>query len=301
MELQMQSRGYKIFRTCNYIAMLFVIAITVVPYLNIAAQALHLGERSSGGGASIASWVSFRSFRMLFGDSAILQAAFISVTRVALHTLLSLIVIFTCSYVMSKKSFPFKSGILIILVIPMFIHAGLIPNYVFYSKIGLLNSYWVYIMPTLFSFFNMTLIRTYIRSAIPDSLEESARMDGAGELTVMLRIIFPLCTPILAAIALFEAVNSWNDWTTTLYYVTNPDLFTLQYKLMQIIKESESLMKLMAEAALHGQDTSGFMSSTSSESLIAAQIVVTTVPIIIVYPFLQKYFVNGIMIGAVKE
>ncbi|WNR45282.1 carbohydrate ABC transporter permease [Paenibacillus roseipurpureus] len=297
-----ESSGYKVFKAINFTIMLLIIVVTVYPYLHITAKALNEGYDTMRGGLTIfPRSFTWENFSVLLRDATMLQALYITISRVVVNTFLSLIVTFTAAYVMSKPRFPFKNTALMILVIPMFIHAGLIPTYVLYSKIGLLNNYWVYILPSLFSFFNMILIRTYIRSSVPESLEESAKMDGAGEFTVMLRIILPLCMPILAAITLFEAVGSWNDWTTTLYFVTNPDLFTLQYKLMQVIKESESLMRLMAEAALTGQDTSQMQFSATPESLISAQIVLTTVPIIMVYPFLQRYFVNGIMIGAVKE
>ncbi|MFC4776609.1 carbohydrate ABC transporter permease [Paenibacillus sp. GCM10023252] len=297
-----ESASYKVFKVFNYAIMFFIIFITVFPYLHVLAKALNEGYDTVQGGLTIfPRKFTWENFRILFNDQSILQAAWISVTRVIINTLFSLVVTFTAAYVMNKPNFFLKNLILWILIIPMFIHAGLIPTYVLYSEVGLLNNYWVYILPSLFSFFNMILIRTYIKSSIPDSLEESAKIDGASEFTILLRIILPLCMPILAAITLFEAVSSWNDWTTTLYFVTNSELYTLQYKLMQVIRESESIMKLMAEAAMLGQDISEIRISATPESLMSAQVILTTLPIIIVYPFLQKHFVNGIMIGAVKD
>lgn len=135
---------------------------------------------------------------------------------------------------------------------------------------------------------------------IPVSLEESAKLDGANEFTTLYRIILPLSMPIIATISLWTAVFHWNDWTTTLYFVTKSKLFTLQYLLMQILKESEKITQMIQLAQEQGFDAQ-ISVKTTPEALKAAQVVVTTLPIIMVYPFLQKYFIKGVMIGAIKE
>lgn len=136
-------------------------------------------------------------------------------------------------------------------MIPSYISAGVIPIYILYRYFGLINSYWVYVWPGLFSFYNMVIIRSFLQE-LPASIEESAKIDGASEVKVMTRIAFPLSLPVVATIALWVSVGAWNDWTTTLLYVTEKNLFPLQYLMMQLIKESEVISKMVSEAAMTG-------------------------------------------------
>jgi putative aldouronate transport system permease protein len=158
----------------------------------------------------------------------------------------------------------------------------------------------VYVLPVGFWFFGFILLRTYMNT-IPDSLEESAKLDGANDISIMFRIYLPLCTPILATLILFTAVSHWNDWTTTLYFVTNySKLSTLAFELERILRESDRITRLIQEAIVNGLIPPSTSSGTS-EGLRNAQIILTTLPIILVYPFLQKYFIQGMMVGSVKE
>jgi len=205
-------------------------------------------------------------------------------------------------YALSRKNLWGLKAVNIYFLIPMYMIGGVIPNYILYSNINLLNSFWVYIFPGLWNFYNVIIIRSYMQSSISDSIIEAARIDGASEWTNFSRIVMPLCKPILATIILWTAVGSWNEWTSTLYYVQNPDLHTLQYKLMQTLKESERITALIQEAIARGEDAqkvAGQMKVTT-ESMQAAQVIVVTIPIICVYPFLQKHFVKGVTLGAVK-
>jgi putative aldouronate transport system permease protein len=184
----------------------------------------------------------------------------------------------------------------------MFIGAGIIPNYILFSKIGLLNNFLVYVIPGSFSFYNMIIIRTYMQGAVPESLEESAMMDGANELFIFSRIVLPLCVPIVATIALWHSVNEWNGWVDTLYYVTDKSLHTLQYRLQLMVREAQSITRAIQKAIEQGDNVEAFRASIkyTPESMVAAQIVITSIPIVVMYPFLQKYFVSGIRLGSVK-
>lgn len=291
------STGYKIFQFFNALFLMLFMTITLFPYLNVMVKAFNEGVDTTRGGLFLWPRVpTLENFQLLLQNREMLDAAYISIFRVIVGTVLTLAVQFMAAYALSRKNFPGKNAILIFLTIPMFLHGGIIPNYILFSRVGLLNNFLVYILPGLFSFYEMIIIRTYISSTISVSLEESAKIDGANEFRVLLQIILPLCKPILATIGLWVAVAQWNDWTATLYYVTKPKLFTLQYKLMQILKEAERLAKLMAEA----ENVSEIPKATP-DALVAAQVIITTLPIVLVYPFVQKYFVQGIMIGAVKE
>ena len=179
----------------------------------------------------------------------------------------------------------------------MYVNAGLIPTYLLISRtLNLAHTYWVYIIPTMLSCFNMIVIRTYI-TGLPDALVESARIDGAGDFRIYWKIIFPLCTPVLATVALFVAVGSWNSWfDTRLYNAGQKDPKTLQYLLqMKILTAGQN-----SNAANTSADALKVASKTEPITIRAAITVVSTVPILVVYPFLQKYFVTGMALGSVK-
>ena len=296
--MKFTGKGYRIFMFFNISFMVLIAVISLFPYLHIVAKALNQGIDSSMGGITIYPRVpTLENFKIILKDMEIWNAARITIMAVVVYTSLAIIIQFGAAYALRRKSLPGRNGLLLFFMIPMFINAGLIPAYILYSRIGLLNNFMVYILPGAFSFYNMIIIRTYMNSSIPASLEESARIDGANEITIFSRIILPLSKPILATIMLWLAVAEWNEWTKTLYFITNSKLFTLQYKLVQIIKESERIIRLLQE----NPDLHGLKIDVTPDSLVAAQIVVTSLPIIMVYPFLQKYFIKGVMLGAVKE
>ena len=182
-------------------------------------------------------------------------------------------------------------------MLPSYITAGVIPFYILYSYLNLINNYLVYILPTAFAFYHMVIIRSFLQE-LPPSIEESAKIDGANDIQIMFKIIMPLSLPVMATVALWISVGAWNDWTTTLMYVTKKSLYPLQYLMMRLIKES-SLAREMAKESASVQ--TGIMAKPTPESVKAASLITTTLPIIMVYPFLQKYFITGVTLGAVKE
>ena len=178
----------------------------------------------------------------------------------------------------------------------MYVNGGMIPNYILIKELGLLNNFLVYILPGLVSAFNMIVIRTYI-NGLPESLIESAKIDGAGELRIFMQIILPLCKPVLATVALFIAVGQWNSWFDAMLYASgNPKLTTLQYELMKLL--SSSTQQGGAGTAEMVKNAGNLV---TPKSLRAAITIVTAFPIVCLYPFLQKYFVSGLTIGGVKE
>ena len=202
------------------------------------------------------------------------------------------------AYCLSRKEFVLRRFITVIMVLTMYVNAGLIPNYLLISKtLHLSNKYLVYIIPTMFSCFNMIVIRTYIAS-LPEALVESARIDGAGDIRVFWQIIFPLCKPVLATVALFVAVGSWNSWFDTyLYCGGKKELYSLQY----LLKMKLATTQASANAAKTTAEALNTLGQTTPITIRCAITVIATVPILIVYPFLQKYFVTGIALGSVKE
>lgn len=298
-----ESKGYKIFTVFNYIFMIFIIAVTLLPYLNILAKAFNDGTDSLRGGITFFPRVfTLKNFEIMLKDDTMSRATFVTVARVILTVVLSLLVQFMASYMLSRTKMWGVKALNIYFLIPMFIGGGLIPQYVLLSKMHLLNTFWVYIFPSLWSFYNVMIIRTYISTSIPEAIIESAHLEGCGEFRLLIQFIIPLSKPILATIALWVAVAAWNDYTTTLYYIQSSKLYTLQYKLMQTIKEAERMTALMQSAIESGQSVGDVQSSmkVTTESVQSAQVIIVTLPIICVYPFLQKYFVQGVMLGSVK-
>lgn len=290
--------GSKIFQVCNAVILFLVAVIMVYPYLNVLALSLNDAADSALGGITIMPRVwTIDNFKSVLNSSYIVSAGGVSVARVVIGTLIAIIVQFSASYVMTKRELPGRGGLLMFLTVPMFITGGLVPTYMLYSKIGLLNNFLVYVLPSAFSFYNLIIIRSFIAS-IPYELQEAAKIDGASEMRILVRIIIPLSLPIIATISLWVAVGYWNDYSTTLYFITQKKYYTLQYVLMQIIKEGERIAQIAAET--RNESGTEAVIKITPEALKAAQIVVTTIPIIIVYPFLQKYFVKGVMVGSVK-
>ena len=296
-----ESFSRKAFLVFNTLFMIGLIFVMVAPYVNIMAKAFNEGSDTARGG--ITFWprtFTWENFAAVFENSAFPRAVFVSVSRVIISTALSLVVQFMAAYVFTHKDLVGRSGLLIFLMIPMYFGGGLIPTYIFYSKLGLLNNYLLYILPGCFSLYNMIIIRSYMNS-LPEGLKEAARIDGASEIQILWKVIVPCSKPILATITLWRAVYLWSDWTTTMYFFTKKKWFTLQYMLMQVLKETERIQSMISEALLRGEEVDFEAMTLTTESVRCAQLIITTIPIILTYPFLQKYFIKGVTLGAVKD
>ncbi len=294
------STSYKVFTFFLYIFMAIIIAICLLPFLHTLAKALNDGNDTMRGGITIFPRVfTLKNFEILLSDTSLYQAILVSVASVICVIVSHLGVQFMSAYALSHTDLPGRKKIMLFTIIPTFISGGMIPTYILFVNLGLLNNFMVYWLPGLYSFYNVMILRSYIENSVPISLMEAAKLDGASEWRVMMQIVFPLCKPVLATVGLWLAVGSWNNWSTTLYYITDSDLFNLQYKLMQVIKESERLQQLLQQAQMTGEVVTDQV-KTTPESLQCAQVIVTVLPIVLVYPFLQKYFVKGVTLGAVK-
>ena len=288
------------FPAFNTFLLILLMFLTLYPVINTVAYSFNDGTDALRG--HIGLWprkFSLVSYKNLLSKPELYQAAYITVAKTVLTTVLNLLITGMLAFTLSRREYVLRKFITTVTVLTMYVNAGLIPNYLLVAKtLGLHNTFWAYIIPSMFSCFNMIIIRTYI-SGLPDALVESARIDGAGDFRVYWQIIFPLCTPVLATVALFVAVGSWNDWFTTyLYNSSDTNLHTLQYFLkMQLATTQAAANKAKATVdALQASDT-----STTPVTIRCATTVITTLPILIVYPFLQRYFVTGIALGSVKE
>lgn len=276
--------------------MIILMIVMVYPYLNQLAISFNEGMDAMSGGITILPRkFTLENYRTVFANKDILNGSIISVSRVILGTFFTLTILFSSAYGITRKSLPFRRELTLFLMIPAYVSAGIIPVYILYRYLHLMNHYLVYILPFGYSFYNMVVLRSFIQG-LPESLEESAKMDGANDIVIMYKIIMPLCLPVLATVALWISVGNWNDWTTTLLYITNKKLYPLQFLMMKLIKEN-TLAREVAEQS----SQIGLTRQPTPETIKAATLIVTTIPIIMVYPFLQKYFIQGVTLGAVKE
>lgn len=295
------SLSRKIFVVCNTALLILLSFGFLAPYINILAKSFNTAKDTMLGGITFfPRQFTWDNYDVVLQDPNIVSSALISVARVVCGSLFSLFLQYSVAYALLRKGLPFKKAIVMYFTIPMFIGGGLISEYIIFAKLNLYNNFLVYILPASFSFYNMVIIRTYLQG-IPESLLESARLDGAGEFTILWKIMLPLSMPIVATILLWCAVAHWNDWTRTLYFIDNPNLYTLQYRLMLAQKEAESLQQMIQNAVESGRPLGDISSDISGESIQAAQTIITTLPIVLTYPFFQRYFVSGVTMGSVKE
>lgn len=286
---------FPIVNTCILILLCF---ITLYPVLNTVAYSFNDGlDAVKGGIGLIPRKFSTEAYTELLQDPAVYKAFGISASKTIITTLTNLFFTSMLAYALSRREYVLRGFITTVMVLTMYVNAGLIPNYLLISRwLGLRNTYWVYIIPTMFSCFNMIVIRTYIQG-LPDALVESARIDGAGDLRTFFQIILPLCLPVMATVALFVAVGAWNSWFDTyLYNGGKKDLYSLQYLLKMKLATTQSA----SNSANATADALAQQSRVTPVVVRSAISVISAVPILIVYPFLQKYFVTGMALGAVK-
>ena len=285
----------RIFVVCNTIFMILFVAITLYPVINTLAISFNDGTDALRGGIYL--WprkFTLKNYITVLQKDSLVTGAIISVLRTVIGTLFALVANAILAFIVSRKEFIFKKQLSLFWVITMYVNGGLIPTFILYKAMGLTNSFWVYVIPGMISAFNMLVIRTYM-NGIPDSLEESAQLDGAGYTTIFVKIISPLCKPVYATVALFVAVYQWNSWFDAMLYNRMSDnLTTLQYELMKLLS-SVTNQGTSAEAMKNAEG------NVTPTSVRAAATIVTMLPIICVYPFLQRYFVTGLTLGGVKE
>ncbi|SEK55200.1 MULTISPECIES: carbohydrate ABC transporter permease [Pseudobutyrivibrio] len=283
------------FRIFNTIFMIAFVVITLYPVLNTLAISLNDGTDALRGGIYLWPRVfTWKNYTTVLQKDNLITGAFITVARTIIGTFLALVSNAILAFIVSRKDFIFAKQVSLFWVITMYVNGGLIPTFLLYKSLGLTNSFAVYVIPGMISAFNMLVIRTYMKG-IPDSLEESAQLDGAGYTTIFLKIISPLCKPVYATVALFVAVGQWNSWfDAMLYNRMSDDLTTLQYELMKLL----SSVTNQSSSAESMKNSNGSVTPTSVR---AAATIITMLPIICIYPFLQKYFVTGLTLGGVKE
>ena len=290
--------GGELFTIFNAIFMIAFVVITLYPVLNTLAVSFNDGTDALRGGIYLwpRKW-SLQNYSTVLQKDNLITGAYISVARTVLGTVFGLAANALLAFIVSRKKFLFKSQLSLFWVITMYVNGGMIPVFLVYKGLGLTNSFWVYVIPGMLGAFNMLVMRTYMLG-ISDSLEESAQLDGAGYMTIFIKIISPLCKPVYATVALFIAVGQWNSWFDAMLYNRMSDQYTtMQYELMKLLS-SVTNQGATAETMQNAVEAAGAVTPTS---IRAAATIITMLPIVCLYPFLQRYFVAGLTIGGVKK
>ena len=278
----------------NILFMFIVLLVCIYPFYCLLTSSFSEPKQAEGWFLIFPTNFSLKSYQEIFGNNRILLPIFVSLARAFFGTVITVICCSMFAYLVTQKELPHRKGIYKYVVITMYLNAGMIPWVITMVTYGLKNNFWVYIIPTALSAYYVILIKTYFES-IPAELEESARIDGAGFFVTFFKIILPVSTPILGAVAMFSAVTQWNSWYDNLMLVQDNNLKTLQLMLYQVIQNMNVVMNDPKTAG-----TAMVMNRPSILSVRSAIAMLTVIPILVVYPFMQRYFASGIMVGAVK-
>ena len=281
------------------VVMVVVFVATLYPFLNSLAVSLNQANDTTLGGITIyPRKFTLENYKNIMKNPTIWKAYGITFARTIIGTFGGLLITGALAFGLSRKTLVGRKVYTMLCLIPMYFGGGLIPTYFLIRTLGLTNTFLVYIIPFLVNIWNMILMRSYFQS-VPDALEESARIDGANYFTVFFKIYWPVSTPIIATISLYFAVQHWNDWYTTFVYIRNPNLRPMTNVLLSIINEAKFAEQM---AALGVTDIGNAMMGkmTNVRSVTMATMIVSIIPIIVIYPFLQRFFIKGIMIGSIK-
>lgn len=286
-------RRIGVFDAGNTLLMLGVCFLTLYPMWFVLVNSLNAPEHAMLG---TVNWFpkafSLDSYQVVFQDKNMINGFYITTLRTVIGTVVHVLFTAIVAYGMSRSALIGRKVYMKIALITMLFSGGLIPTFILMSKLGLYDNFWVFIIPAMYSFFNMVIFMSFFRT-IPDSLEESAKVDGASDYGVLFRIVLPNSMAVLATIALFSAVYHWNDYYQGVIYIRSQDLLPLQTLLFKIIAENS--MSFMQQQAM-----AQFGARLPGNSIKFASMMVATLPILAFYPFIQRYLVKGVMIGAIK-
>ena len=287
-----KKRKIEVFSVINGLLLLLITFSTLYPFLYTVSISLSSAAEASRIGFHLyPSDISLTAYGMVFKNKNILTGYGNTIFRTVLGTIGTLAVTSTFAYALSKPYLPFRKFFTFFILFTMIFNGGMIPNYILMKNLNLLNNRLVYILPSLISAYNVVIMKSFFQ-ALPGGLIESAKIDGAKERTIFIKIVLPLAKPVMATVGLWAAVAQWNAWFDSMLYVSDPGKQVLQLFLRRIVIEGQaSLMEMV------GAENMNF----TTETVKMATIVVTILPILVVYPFIQKYFVKGVMLGSIKE
>ncbi|MGI2294501.1 carbohydrate ABC transporter permease [Paenibacillus sp. GXUN7292] len=289
--------GDGIFHICNITLLLLLGIATLYPFLNLLAVSLNQSLDTMRGGIYL--WpraFTLDNYRLIFSNDRFFNSAALSVLRTLIGTGLSVICTIMVAYALSRREYILRKMLNTIIVVSMYVNGGIIPIYLMIKNLGLTNTFAVYIIPGLIGAFNVMIMRSYF-DQLPDGLVESAKLDGANEWQTLFRVVMPISLPVIATITLFISVGHWNSWTDNFLYNSKESLTLLQYQLMQILMQTTE----QVSGSIGSGADDAILNFTTPQSIRATMSMVVTLPILFVYPFLQKYFIKGMTLGAMKE
>ena len=290
------SASDKAFDIVNYILLALVLFVTAYPlYYVVVASVSDPFKVYAGQTMIYPVGFSWGGYQRIFQDAMITKGYLNSTIYTVVGTFVSVVLTCVSGYALSKKTLPGRRWIMLFLLFTMYFNGGLIPTYLTVRDVGMFNTIWALIIPNAISVYNLIIARTFFESNIPESLTEAASIDGSSNIGTMIRIVMPLSTPIIAVMVVFYAVGLWNNWFDALIYTTKSEMAPLQLVLRSILIKSQASSDM-----LMGMDANYAEKQKITEMLKFASIVVASIPMLIIYPFVQKYFSKGIMIGAVK-
>ncbi|WP_127532925.1 carbohydrate ABC transporter permease [Paenibacillus kobensis] len=288
----------KVMKTIIYSLLLVLAFITFYPFWNSLVLSFNVGSDAAAGG--ITFWprkFTFENYELVFKEKSIYHAYLITVLRTVVGTLVAMFFTALFAYAMSKKGIVFKKFYTLFAIFTMFFQGGLIPYFVVMYNVHLYNTFWFLILHGMISVYNMIIFRTFFME-LPDGLEESAKIDGCSNFGVFFRIVVPISGPVIATLSLFTAVFLWNDWFTPSVFINNQNLIPLQTTLVQIINAGATASLL---TNVNSHTASMLQNTVTVKTLQMATMMVATLPILAVYPFLQRFFVKGVLVGSLKE
>ncbi|WFA87423.1 carbohydrate ABC transporter permease [Paenibacillus amylolyticus] len=287
-----ENTANRIFNTVNVILIIITMVLCLAPFIHIIAISLSSNRAIGSGEVSFfPKELSFEAYTKVFADGSMIRSLIYTIWLTVLSTVLSIVMTIAAAYPLAKSNLKGRKWFMLVIVVTMFFSGGIIPEYILIKNLHLLDSTWGLILPGLISPFYMIILITFFRG-IPESLEEAAGIDGSSHFGTLMRIILPLSLPVMATLSLFYAVGRWNGFQDALMYITKPELYPLQLKLYQMIQQNQ-ITELMQNEGIGAVQV-------LPESLKAASVIFSTLPILLVYPWLQRYFISGVMVGAVK-
>ncbi|MBB6670704.1 carbohydrate ABC transporter permease [Cohnella nanjingensis] len=296
-----RTTGDRLFDMFNVVCMLMLMAVTLYPFLNMLAISLNDAMDASRGGIFLKPRIfTWYNYEYTLREAAIYHSMLISVLRTLVGTVVTVFCSAMVAYTVSRPEFVLRKLVNVSFILTMYFSGGLIPTYLLHKELHLIGSFWVYIVPGIVGAFNVVIIRSFIEG-VPEGIVESAKIDGAGDFGTFMRIVLPLCLPVLATVSLFVAVWQWNSWFDVfLYNSSHIKLSTLQYELMKILQSSGAAMTQKTAGDAFANARGQALNQVTPASIRATMTIIASVPIIVVYPFLQKYFVKGMTLGGVK-
>ncbi len=286
------SRGYRAFRVVNVVVLSLVVVVTMYPFVNILAQSLSSEAAINAGQVNVVPrGFNLQTYEVVMGDRAFWRGYANTVLYTVVGTAISMFLTTCFAYAVSRRHLKGRTFFITFAVFTMFFNGGLIPNYVLVTSLGLNNTIWAIVLPNAVSVFNLLVMKTFFE-AMPEELEEAAAVDGLNTYGILLRIVLPLSKAVLATMTLFYAVTHWNAWFQAFLYLDRADMFPVTIYLRNMIAGVTTSTSMQATTESAGQVAANIQSVT---------MVLTVLPIVMVYPFIQKYFVSGVMLGSVKQ